>query len=674
MTGFGQRVFVLLVRVPYDLHLVRWTSHAKAGEREARSRTSRRIAIAAFAAALALMAPAVARAAGTFCVHQTGSCPAAQVDEGSDLQAALGDAAGSAGNTVLIGPGTYTHAGGFDYVSNTNPVTITGAGVDATFLRATGGSSSAMHLAAPSPTQLSGLTVERTSNLTISALYIAGPTGSSTTGALATSVATAASGSGTIAEDGAVVAYGATLARSTIDGTINTAGDATMTDDAITAPVGVYASTGQLTAARLTIVAQQSGVVALVGSDVTVDGLLMRGSGASGAAAFATDGGQLTIRSGTFAIESGSWYEAQSENANSPSGTSSVTILDSIFSGFTQGTTCNATAGTADLTFGYDDRHVFGPESCTGGGTFTAGSANIDADPRFVNPAADDYHLLWSSPAIDAGQPNCGTPCQDSDLDGLTRPIDGNGDGTATRDMGAYEYGHRPPVAQAAASPASAAVGQPVAFSGIATDPDDGDTLSLAWRFDDGTTATGAAVSHAFATPGVHTGTVTATDPTGLTATAAASITIPVPRDTTPPTVSSLKTSPSTFTVAKAGTATIAKAQPRRHRRGTKIEFKLSEPAEVVIAFARRTAGINVGRSCQAPSRKHRHGKACTRYVGSGSLTRRSEPAGAVSIPFTGRVGRRALAHGHYRLTLTATDPAGNASKPRTATFKIVSR
>ena len=73
-----------------------------------------------------------------------------------------------------------------------------------------------------------------------------------------------------------------------------------------------------------------------------------------------------------------------------------------------------------------------------------------------------------------------------------------------------------------------------------------------------------------------------------------------------------------------------------------------------------------------APSRKHRHGKACKRYVDVGSVTRRSEPAGQVSIKFTGRLGRKALASGHYRLTLTATDPSGNASKRKMATFTIV--
>lgn len=33
----------------------------------------------------------------------------------------------------------------------------------------------------------------------------------------------------------------------------------------------------------------------------------------------------------------------------------------------------------------------------------TWGTANIDADPQFVDPASDDYHLTWNSPCRDAG-------------------------------------------------------------------------------------------------------------------------------------------------------------------------------------------------------------------------------------------------------------------------------
>lgn len=647
------------------------------------------LAAVAAVAAVALASPIVAEGATTYCVHQTGSCPAGQTDEGSNLQTALNSAQASAGNTVLIGAGTYTQSSDFQYASSTNPVTITGAGVGATVLKTPAPSVEALDLQAPAPSQLSHLTIDETSNLSGGvALSLVGPSAIATTGPIATGIAITLDTPSTVAGEGADVGNGATLTDSTVDGLLLTEGTATLTDDAITSLSNGLIADGTLTASRLRITAGADGVDAQTGADATVDGLLMTGIGtAGGSAVAAQDGGNLLVRSGTFVATSGPWDQATS--SNTVGGASSVTILDSIFSGFTQGAVCSATAGTASMTFGNDDRHVFGSESCSGGGAFTPGAGNIDADPKFVSRATNDYHLLWSSPAIDAGQTTCGAPCQQSDLDGLVRPIDGNGDGVAVRDMGAYEYGHRAPSITMPVAQPSATVGRPATLSATVSDPDDGDTLSIGWNFDDGTTGAGATVSHTFATTGVHTATVIVADPTGLAASASASVTVnaaplvtthppgrPAPgKDTTPPTVRSLRVAPATFAVGAGSTATVAKARPKsRHHRGAKITFGLSERAKIVITFTRRTTGIKAGKSCVAPSRKHRHGRKCTRYVAAVTLTRRSEPAGSVTIPFTGRIGRAALRPAHYRLAVLATDPSGNAGKARTTTFTVVSR
>jgi hypothetical protein len=68
------------------------------------------------------------------------------------------------------------------------------------------------------------------------------------------------------------------------------------------------------------------------------------------------------------------------------------------------------------------------------------GEGNISADPLFLDPGDDDYHLASGSPCIDMGTDTGLT----EDFEGDPRPVDGNMSGTAEYDMGADEFNNEP--------------------------------------------------------------------------------------------------------------------------------------------------------------------------------------------------------------------------------------
>lgn len=74
-----------------------------------------------------------------------------------------------------------------------------------------------------------------------------------------------------------------------------------------------------------------------------------------------------------------------------------------------------------------------------------SGTGNINLDPKFVDPGANNFQLTANSPCIDVGN---NTPTHffewnvlpATDYDGNPRIMDGNKDENARVDMGAYEY------------------------------------------------------------------------------------------------------------------------------------------------------------------------------------------------------------------------------------------
>jgi PKD repeat protein len=280
----------------------------------------------------------------------------------------------------------------------------------------------------------------------------------------------------------------------------------------------------------------------------------------------------------------------------------------------------------------------------------------------FVSPLAGDWRLAPGSPLIDAGTPGTTLAAGEfaTDLAGNPRIVHGR------RDAGAYEYGWRGPTVSASAAPVSAKTGALISFSAVASAQEPGDTVaSYAWSFDDGSAASGQAVSHAFAKPGAHSATVTATDALGVTASAAVGVTVTAASSkTTLPNIgsplSALKLTPARFRAARKG-ASIAS----RGAIGSHITYTLSAKALVKFSVRRVARGVRHGKACVAP-RRGLHGKGCRRTVALRPTFSRLSKAGANSRYFSGRVGGHALHPGSYVLVATVGHTA------RTVSFTII--
>jgi Carboxypeptidase regulatory-like domain len=168
------------------------------------------------------------------------------------------------------------------------------------------------------------------------------------------------------------------------------------------------------------------------------------------------------------------------------------------------------------------------------------GGSNIKADPLFADALSGDFHLTHASPCIDAGT-NEGAPL--SDLEGHARPIDGNGDGVAVTDMGAYEYVNHSPVANAGPDQlvsANNACLAPVILDGTGSMDPDGDALAYSWTGPFGTLS--GAIQTVSLTLGAHVISLTVNDGRGGVASDTLIVTVV---DQTPPIIASIKAIPN---------------------------------------------------------------------------------------------------------------------------------
>lgn len=131
------------------------------------------------------------------------------------------------------------------------------------------------------------------------------------------------------------------------------------------------------------------------------------------------------------------------------------------------------------------------------------------------------------------------------------------------------------------------------------------------------------------------------------------------------PVLTAPKLRPTTFRAARRG-GSIAVAI------GTTITYKLDEAARVRFTVQKSRPLSRVCKRRLAKQSRHRTGLRCARWISIKGHFSKASVAGISSLRFTGRLNRRGLRPGTYRLVVRATDHSGNVTKPRRSTFHIV--
>ena len=122
--------------------------------------------------------------------------------------------------------------------------------------------------------------------------------------------------------------------------------------------------------------------------------------------------------------------------------------------------------------------------------------------------------------------------------------------------------------------------------------------------------------------------------------------------------VSHLSVRPSRFRVGAKATAVSAAAGRTAATNGTTFRFTLTTNARVTLTIEQARSGRRKGSKCVTPTRRLSNAKHCVRYVRKGTLKRRGTQ-GLNSVRFTGRIGRRALSPGRYRVGIAGIDSSG---------------
>lgn len=413
---------------------------------------------ACLAIAVLLTVPATA-AATDYCVAPNTTCGGTNV---ANFQAAI-DAADDAANAdrIFLGAAVYTAptTAGFNYDAPSSPVEIVGAGVVSTKLTAPDAAAGVMRLQGGPDSLIRDLTVALPANLPASpfsfGLWIFDP---------ALNVAIESDPTNTEPHLGVLIGAGGSLTGSAValsqaianlTGVIVQPGanPVALTNTTIAARNGVTVQEPGASIERVDVTSRGEAVTSYR-PDVSLRSSILRPiqGGVGGTARDQpTVDADLTL-DGVTIVGDGSPSSTGIGASNLNGGqTASVTLKSSIVRNVVRSAYLSTSdaAGAAAVTALYSD---YDPATVTdfgGPGSETATpatgllepGANLNVDPLFTS-SPGDLSLTAASALIDRGDP---ATAGGLDFSGAALVTDGNGDGTARRDVGAYERPVSPP-------------------------------------------------------------------------------------------------------------------------------------------------------------------------------------------------------------------------------------
>ena len=207
--------------------------------------------------------------------------------------------------------------------------------------------------------------------------------------------------------------------------------------------------------------------------------------------------------------------------------------------------------------------------------------------------------------------------------------------------------------------------GEPLSFAGTVSDV--WGPVTAAWDFGDGSSAPGAAATHAYPAPGAFTAALAATDAGGNTGSRSAAV-----ADRRQGAARRALVRHGVTGCSQSGPARRPLSTRRRARRGTAFRFTLTEAAAVRIAVERARPGRRIRGRCRKPSRRLRARPRCTAGCARGHCGALGPRRQSRSVQRTARA--QVDRPGPPRAILVATDAAGNASRAKRVSFRVVRR